>query len=90
MVSENQILEETKKDLLAEALEAEVEKDERAAKESDVLNQVVEMASTEGRKEVEEEETYRPLWWDDLDEPFELEELHWLTKIQKYIHLNQI
>ena len=56
MVSENQILEETKKDLLAEALEAEVEKDERAAKESDVLNQVVEMASTEGRKEVEEEE----------------------------------
>ncbi len=35
-------------------------------------------------EEVEEDETYRPLWWDDLDEPFELEELHWLTKIQKY------
>jgi len=34
-------------------------------------------------EEVEEDETYRPLWWDDLDEPFELEELHWLTKIQK-------
>ncbi|CAN2187385.1 RpoD DNA-directed RNA polymerase, sigma subunit (sigma70/sigma32) [Candidatus Nanopelagicaceae bacterium] len=35
-------------------------------------------------EEGEEEETYRPPWWDDLDEPFELEELHWLTKIQKY------
>ena len=32
----------------------------------------------------EEEETLTPLWWDDLDEPFELEELHWLSKIQKY------
>jgi hypothetical protein len=35
-------------------------------------------------EEVEEDETYRPLWWDDLDEPYELEELHWLIKIQKF------
>jgi RNA polymerase sigma factor (sigma-70 family) len=35
-------------------------------------------------EEVEENETYIPLWWDDLDEPFELDELHWLTRIQKY------
>jgi len=34
--------------------------------------------------EEEIEEPFIPLWWDDLDEPFELEELHWLTKIQKY------
>lgn len=34
--------------------------------------------------EIEDEEIYIPLWWDDLDEPFELEELHWLTRIQKY------
>jgi RNA polymerase primary sigma factor len=34
--------------------------------------------------EVEEAETFIPLWWDDLDEPFELEELHWLSRIQKY------
>jgi RNA polymerase primary sigma factor len=30
----------------------------------------------------------KPLWWDDLDDEFELEELHWLTKIQKYELLN--
>ena len=35
-------------------------------------------------EEVEEDEIYIPLWWDDLDEPFELEELNWLTRIQKY------
>jgi RNA polymerase primary sigma factor len=34
--------------------------------------------------EEEREEPFIPLWWDDLDEPFELEELHWLTRIQKY------
>jgi len=34
--------------------------------------------------EEEVEEAFIPLWWDDLDEPFELEELHWLSKIQKY------
>ena len=34
--------------------------------------------------QTEIDETFTPLWWDDLDEPFELDELHWLTKIQKY------
>lgn len=36
--------------------------------------------------EVFDEEDHKaitPLWWDDLDEPFELDPLHWLTKIQK-------
>ena len=30
------------------------------------------------------EEILVPLWWDDLDEEYELDELHWLTRIQKY------
>jgi RNA polymerase primary sigma factor len=34
--------------------------------------------------EVELGEKIKPLWWDDLDEEFELEELHWLIRIQKY------
>ena len=25
-----------------------------------------------------------PVWWDELDEPFELDEMHWLVSIQKY------
>jgi len=35
-------------------------------------------------EEEEAESKFTPIWWDDLDEPFELGELHWLSKIQKY------
>ena len=31
-----------------------------------------------------DKESFIPLWWDDLDEPYELDTMHWLTKIQKY------
>jgi len=34
--------------------------------------------------EIKEDETYLPPWWDDLDEPFELDEFHWLSRIQKF------
>jgi len=34
-------------------------------------------------EEEEAESKFTPIWWDDLDEPFELGELHWLSKIQK-------
>lgn len=33
--------------------------------------------------EPQQEEDFTPLWWDDLDEPFELDEYHWLIRIQK-------
>ena len=33
--------------------------------------------------EPEIDDTFTPLWWDDLDEPFELDEYHWLVKFQK-------
>jgi RNA polymerase sigma factor (sigma-70 family) len=33
--------------------------------------------------EPEEETSFTPLWWDDLDEPFELDEYHWLIRFQK-------
>lgn len=33
--------------------------------------------------EEENQKDITPLWWDDLDEPFELDPLNWLTKIQK-------
>ncbi len=31
----------------------------------------------------ETDNTFIPLWWDDLDEPFVLDEYHWLVPIQK-------
>jgi RNA polymerase primary sigma factor len=33
--------------------------------------------------EGQQEEPFVPPWWDDLDEPFELPEYHWLINIQK-------
>jgi RNA polymerase primary sigma factor len=38
--------------------------------------------------EPETDETIVPLWWDDLDEPFILDEFHWLVQIQKMELLN--
>ena len=35
------------------------------------------------------EEILRPIWWDELDEPFELEEMHWLVPIQKFTLLSR-
>jgi len=38
--------------------------------------------------ELEIDETFVPLWWDELDEPFVLDEYHWLIQIQKMELLN--
>ena len=35
-------------------------------------------------EEIEVESKIQPIWWDELDEEFELDDLHWLTRIQKY------
>lgn len=39
-------------------------------------------------EDLDVEETYRPLWWDELDEPFELDEFHWMIQIQKMDLIN--
>ena len=38
--------------------------------------------------EPEIDDTFMPLWWDELDEPFVLDEYHWLIQIQKMKLLN--
>jgi RNA polymerase primary sigma factor len=38
--------------------------------------------------EPEIDDTFMPLWWDELDEPYVLDEYHWLIQIQKMELLN--
>ena len=33
--------------------------------------------------EVNLDTTYKPLWWDELDEEYELDEFHWVKNFQK-------